>query len=253
MGKYTVTYLNDSAAAEKTRTYYNLHFQNVDSSTGKIKEEFRLSPDAYRMKDNNLSSNPGTRHYLTHDVFTYISTISIPNTDADTAKFHVHPLGVGDTAFYSKGFVVLNGMLKNPDNEKFHFKPTDTALVADITVYGQDSSSHKAYPALTISNQQINFVDDTVVSQNLYLNLSGLTNERKFKIGLKESEQLTQFITLKAYVFPYINLVWAGLLIMACGFVIAITRRLKAANYLTVLSVSIVLLALFYMFLIANN
>ncbi|MEO6289096.1 MAG: cytochrome c biogenesis protein CcsA, partial [Ginsengibacter sp.] len=174
MGKYTVTYLNDSAAAEKTRTYYNLHFQNVDSSTGKIKEEFRLSPDAYRMKDNNLSSNPGTRHYLTHDVFTYISTISIPNTDADTAKFHVHPLGVGDTAFYSKGFVVLNGMLKNPDNEKFHFKPTDTALVADITVYGQDSSSHKAYPALTISNQQINFVDDTVVSQNLYLNLSGL-------------------------------------------------------------------------------
>ncbi|MEO6288971.1 MAG: hypothetical protein ABIO76_03570, partial [Ginsengibacter sp.] len=76
---------------------------------------------------------------------------------------------------------------------------------------------------------------------------------RKFKIGLKESEQLTQFITLKAYVFPYINLVWAGLLIMACGFVIAITRRLKAANYLTLLSVSIVLLALFYMFLIANN
>ncbi|HEV8084915.1 MAG TPA: cytochrome c biogenesis protein CcsA [Chitinophagaceae bacterium] len=253
MGKYSVTYLYDSAAAEKTRTFYNLHFQKIDSSTGKVNEDFILSPDAYRMKDNNLSSNPGTRHYLTHDVFTYISTISIPNESKDTAKFHVHEMGVNDTAFYSKGFLVLNGMLKNPDNEKFHFRPTDTALVADITVYGQDSSRHKAYPALTISNQQLSFIDDTVIRQNLYLNLSGLTNDRKFKIGIKESERLTDFITLKAYVFPYINLVWAGLLIMACGFIVSITRRLKAANYITILSVSLVLLGLFYMFLIANN
>ncbi|MEO6220845.1 MAG: cytochrome c biogenesis protein CcsA [Ginsengibacter sp.] len=253
MGKYTVTYLNDSAATEKTRTFYNLRFQKINSATGKINEDFILSPDAYKMKDNNLSSNPGTRHYLTHDVFTYISTISIPNTDNDSAKFQVYNLGINDTAFYSKGFLVLNGVLKNPQNEKFNFKPTDTALVADITVYGQDSTKHKAYPALTISNQQINFIDDTIISQNLYLNLSGLVNNEKFKIALKESEKLTQFITLKAYVFPYINLVWAGLLIMACGFIVSITRRLKAANYITVLSVSLVLAALFYIFLIANN
>ncbi|MEO8569161.1 MAG: hypothetical protein ABI419_08495, partial [Ginsengibacter sp.] len=253
MGKYSVTYLYDSAAAEKTRTFYNLHFQKIDSSTGKVKEDFILSPDAYRMKDNNLSSNPGTRHYLTHDVFTYISTISIPNESADTAKFHIHEMGINDTAFYSKGFLVLNGMMKNPDSGKFHFKPTDTALVADITVYSQDSSRYKAYPALTISNQQLNLIEDTVVTQNLYLNLSGLSNDKKFKIGIKESEKLTDFITLKAYVFPYINLVWAGLLIMACGFIVSITRRLKAANYVTILSVSTVLAALFYMFLIANN
>ncbi|MEP7231188.1 MAG: cytochrome c biogenesis protein CcsA [Ginsengibacter sp.] len=253
MGKYSVTYLDDSAAAEKTRTFYNLHFQKIDSSTGKVKEDFVLSPDAYRMKDNNLSSNPGTRHYLTHDVFTYISTISIPDKSKDTATFHIHEMGINDTAFYSKGFLVLNEMLKNPDNEKFHFKPTDTALVADITVYGQDSSRHKAYPALTISNKELNFMEDTVISQNLYINLTGLSNNNKFKIGIKESEKLTDFITLKAYVFPYINLVWMGLLIMACGFVVSITRRLKAANYITILSVSMVLIALFYMFLIANN
>ena len=253
MGKYSVTYLYDSAAAEKTRTFYNLRFQKIDSSTGKVKEDFILSPDAYRMKDNNLSSNPGTRHYLTHDVFTYISTISIPNESADTAKFHIHEMGINDTAFYSKGFLVLNGMMKNPDGGKFHFKPTDTALVADITVYSQDSSRYKAYPALTITNQQLNLIEDTVVTQNLYLNLSGLSNDKKFKIGIKESERLTDFITLKAYVFPYINLVWAGLLIMACGFIVSITRRLKAANYITILSVSMALAALFYIFLIANN
>ncbi|MDQ6764352.1 MAG: cytochrome c biogenesis protein CcsA [Bacteroidota bacterium] len=253
MGKYTVTYLDDSAAKEKTRTFYNLHFQKIDSSTGKINEDFILSPDAYRMKDNNLSSNPGTRHYLTHDVFTYISTISVPAAEKDTAKFVVHEMAINDTAFYSHGFLILNGILKNPDNERFHFNSTDTALVADITVFGKDSTKHKAYPAISVINQQVNFIDDTLSRENLYLSFSGLTNDKKFKIGVKESESLTNFITLKAYVFPYINLVWVGLLIMACGFIVSMTRRLKAANFVTALSVIMVLAALFYMFLIANN
>lgn len=253
MGSYMVTYLSDSAALEKNRTFYKLHFQKIDSATGKVKEDFMLAPDAYRMKDNNLSSNPGTRHYLTHDVFTYISTISVKNQNADTAQFKIYVTGIKDTVFYSKGFFILNDILKNPNNERFHFTPSDTALVADITVYGQDSTKSKAYPALVISNQQINFVDDTLIKQNLILNLAGLASDNKFKIGVKESDIPTDFITLKAYVFPYINLVWGGLLIMACGFIVSIGRRTKAANYVTALSVLLVLAGLFYMFLVANS
>ena len=54
-----------------------------------MKEDFELKPDVYRMKDNNLSSNPGTRHYLSHDVFTYISTTSVKNDHADTVKVYI--------------------------------------------------------------------------------------------------------------------------------------------------------------------
>ena len=252
MGKYTVTYLNDSASQEKNRTFYNLHFQRIDSTTGKVLENFILSPDAYRMKDNNLSSNPGTKHYLSHDVFTYISTISAHNEDKDTSSFKIHEMAIGDSVFYSNGYLILNDILKNPDNQRFHFSPSDTALVADITVYGKDSSRHKAYPALTIHNQEINFIDDTVITQNLYLNISGISKDKKFKIGLKQTDKLTDFITLKAYVFPYINLVWAGLIIMACGFVVSLVRRAKAANYIAALSIGLVLIGLFYMFLLAN-
>ncbi len=252
MGNYMVTYVGDSNGLEKTRVFYNIHFKKTDSVTNKVKEDFTLTEDVYQMRDNNLSSNPGTRHYFTHDIFTYISTTSVKNNSADTAQFKIHEMGLNDTAFYSKGFLVLNNVLKNPDSGRFHFTPTDTALVADITVYGNDGTKIKAYPALTITNQQINFIDDTLVRQNLYLNLAGLTSDKKFKIGVKESEVLTDFITLKAYVFPYINLVWAGLLIMACGFIVSICRRTKAANYITALSVLLVLAGLTYMFLIAN-
>ncbi len=253
MGPYMVTYVGDSNGLEKTRVFYNIHFKKTDSVTNKVKEDFTLTEDVYQMRDNNLSSNPGTRHYFTHDIFTYISTTSVKNNSADTAQFKIHEMGFNDTAFYSKGFLVLNNVLKNPDSGRFHFSPNDTALVADITVYANDGSRIKAYPALTITNRQINFIDDTLARQNLYLNLAGLTVDKKFKIGVKESEVLTDFITLKAYVFPYINLVWAGLLIMACGFIVSICRRTKAANYITALSVLLVLTGLAYMFLIANS
>ena len=252
MGNYTVTYMKDSAANEKNRTFYKLHFQKIDSATGKVGEDFMLSPDAYRMKDNNLSSNPGTKHYLTHDVFTYISTISVPNSESDTATFRNHEMAIGDSVFYSKGYFVLNKIVKDPQNERFHFTPTDTALVADITVYGNDGTRYKAYPALTIKNQELNFIDDTVITQNLYLNFSGISDNKKFKINSKETDKLTDFITLKAYYFPYINLVWLGLVIMSCGFVVSLVSRVQASKLVTYLSVGLVLAFLFYMFLLAN-
>ena len=229
MGKYTVTYMDDSASNEKDRRFYNLHFQKIDSATGKVDEDFTLSPDAYRMKNNNLTSNPGTKHYLTHDIFTYISTISVPTAN-DTTTFRNHELAIGDSVFYSKGYYVLNKIEKNPTIEKWNISPGDTALVADITVYGNDGRSYKAYPAIVVKNQELSFINDTVISQNLYLNFSGITNNQKFKINSKETDRLTDFITLKAYYFPFINLVWLGLVIMSTGFIVTLTGRLQTSR-----------------------
>ena len=248
---YTVTYIGDSAAKEKTRSFYKLQVERRDSSK-KITEQFVLTPDVYKMKDNNISSNPDIKHYTSYDVFTYISSLSDKNSTEDTAQYKMHEVKIKDTVFYSAGYFILNSVLKNPDNEKFHFKPTDTALVADITVHSNDSLSYKAYPLLSVSNFDINYVDDTLFAKNLHFRFAGISKENHFKIGLKESTVLSDFITLKAYVFPYINLVWIGLIIMAAGFILSITRRLKANLWISAIALTFVIAGLFYMFLIAN-
>ena len=252
MGRYTVTYIDDvESPMEKTRTYYNLHFQRKDKD-GKVDEDFILSPDSYRMKDNNLSSNPDTRHYLTHDIFTFVSTISIKNEEKDTTGFKINEMAIGDSGYYAKGYFVLNDIVKNPSNERFNFSANDTALVADITVFSNDSTSYKAYPALQISNQEITFINDTVITQNIHLNLGGLTEDKKFKIGVKESNKLTDFITVKSYIFPYINLVWLGLILMAVGFSIAFVQRAKVSKTMSYIIIGFVFISLVYMFLFAN-
>jgi len=182
MADYTLTYVNDSAAFEKNRTFYTLLVEKKDNSSGKMLENFALRPDVYKMKDNNLSSNPDIKHYLFHDIFTYISSVPDKSSFTDTAQFKIHEMRIKeDTVFYSKGFLVLNDILKNPDNERFHFTSNDTALVADITVYSNDGTSYKAYPLLAIKNFEVTYTDDTVFARNLYLKLAGLSDKNKFK------------------------------------------------------------------------
>jgi len=53
-------------------------------------------------------------------------------------------------------------------------------------------------------------------------------------------------------VFPYINLVWLGLIIMGVGLFISMLHRINPGKTLTIVVLLIATAALFYMFLLAN-
>ena len=253
LGPYTVTYTGDSAGNEKERHFYNLSFVRTDSATNKILESFVLTPDVYQMKDNNMSSNPDTKAYLTHDVFTYISYTLNPEKNLDTAHFKINTISIGDTIFYSKGYVVLNKIIPNPPTNKFNIPAAGVMLVADLTVTGIDSMKYHAEPIIQVTaDSSVNFYDDTVYAQNLYLRLGGITKDNKMEIGVKESDKVIDFITVKAFVFPAINLVWLGLITMAAGFIVSIRQRAKISKTLSSIALILVIAGLFYMFLLGG-
>ena len=253
MGDYQVTYDKDSSGHEKGRKFYELHFVRKDPATKQVKESFMLQPDVYMMKDNNMSSNPDTKTYLTRDIFTYISFALNKNAETDTASFKTTELNEGDTAFYSNGILILNKVVKNPTQSKYSYNPADVALMADITVISKDSMRYKAMPLILVDSFGISQVDDTVFAQNLYVRFNGVSDAKKIKIGIKESDKLIDFVTVKAYVFPFINLVWLGLIIMAIGIIMSMIKR---GNFTKAQSIGILIFAvaaLFYMFLLANQ
>lgn len=252
MGPYEVTYLRDSLGSEKGRRFYELLFERKDAATKKILEHFTLWPDVYLMKDNNMSSNPDTKTYLTKDVFTYISYAISDAGKSDTTKFKIKELAEGDTAFYSNGYMILDAVVRNPGNGKYHFKPTDAALMASVTLFSKDSMHYKAAPVVMIDSFGVNHIDDTVYAQNLFLRFEGVTEGKKIKLGIKESDKIIDFITLKAYIFPYINIVWSGLILMAIGLVMSAIRRAKLSTFYAAIALLFVGAALFYMFLFAN-
>ena len=252
MGPYEVTYLRDSLGNEKGRRFYELSFDRKDETTKKTIEHFTLWPDVYLMKDNNMSSNPDTKTYATRDIFTYISYAVSDQKTTDTSQFKIKEMAEGDTAFYSNGYLILNAVVKNPDHGKYHFKPTDASLMADVTLYSKDSMHYKAQPVVMIDQFGVNHIDDTVYAQNMFFRFAGVTEGKKIKLGIKESDKIIDFVTLKAYVFPYINIVWAGLIIMAMGLLMSAIRRAKLSTIYAALALLAAGAGLFYMFLFAN-
>ena len=212
-----------------------------------------LSPDVYLMKDNNMSSNPDTKSYLTKDIFTYISyALSGKNTE-DTSQYNIVTLRPGDSSFYSRGYIILNSVKKNPVNERYHFAPDDMALMADITVVSKDSMHYPAMPLIQIDTlNQVQLVDDTIYAQNLFLRFAGVTDSSAIKIGIKESDEPIDFVTVKTYIFPGINLVWLGLVIMGIGVILSLLHRLQLSRTQTLLALVPFAMALFYLFLLAN-
>ena len=253
LSEYKVTYLNDSAGHEKGRKFYNLSFEKKDAKDKKTTESFLLKPDVYLMKDNNMSSNPDTKSYLLKDVFTYVSYALNKEAEPDTAQFREVIMNTGDTAFYGNGFMVLEKVEKNTARDKVAIDSAQIALEAELHITSKDSSHYTARPVIIIDSLGITNADDTVYAQNLFVRFIGVNEQKQLRIGIKESDKLIDYVTVKAYVFPLINLVWLGLVIMAAGLILSMLQR----GSFTKLQSALILIAgtafVFYMFLLANG
>ena len=227
MGKYWATFVgSDSVDRRQNITYYQIHVEKKDGS-----EQFDLYPNFLRSikTQDQPTPNPDKKHYWDKDIFSYI-TATNPEDRQDTASFRSAVLGLRDTAYYSRGYVVLDSVEVNPSNAKFHFGRGDTALVAKVTVVGRDSMRYTAYPAFYVKDNAPHYLNDTVFAQDLALRFNTITRDQKFDLGIKESSDMVPFIALKVLEFPQIALVWLGTIIMIIGFVISILWRRRQAR-----------------------
>ena len=47
------------------------------------------------------------------------------------------------------------------------------------------------------------------------------------QIGIKETSNLNDLMTLKVYRFPFIGMVWLGIIIMVTGLIMSMVQRAK--------------------------
>jgi cytochrome c-type biogenesis protein CcmF len=57
-----------------------------------------------------------------------------------------------------------------------------------------------------------------------------LLEDGTIELGIKESDALLQYVTLKAYKYPFIKLLWYGVWITAIGLLISMARRIRLAR-----------------------
>ncbi len=223
MGKYWTTYVgNDSVNERSKTTYYHIRFVKKDGT-----RNFDLYPDLQKatkgMEGN--SANPDKYHYWDKDIFTYISAASPEADPNDTTQFRSSVVGIKDTAYYSKGYIILDTVVMNPNSDKFHFTATDTSFMARVTVVGRDSIRYTANPAFYVKDNAVHYLNDTVFAQELALRFNMIAKNKQFDLGIKESSDMVPFVALKVLQFPQINVLWIGTIIMIIGFIMSIVWR----------------------------
>ena len=224
MGKYSLTYEGDSSHPKKQLSYYKVHFKSKDG-----KEEFVLTPNSFvNYKGNEgLMSNPDARHYWNHDVFTYITSISNPDKTKDTTTFRPKDLKPGDTLFCSSGFIIYKNLNKKEDLPVDLFGKDGSLYEANLKVHSKTGSLYSIAPKLAMAKGNEMAVPDTVLAESIVLQLEKVNPDKSITLGIKESNAVMDYITLKAYKFPYIRLLWFGVVITAIGIIISMVRRIR--------------------------
>ena len=124
---------------------------------------------------------------------------------------------------------MVNKLELNPTDARFQYNPGDTIVTADITVIAKDGRLYNTKPSIILNNHNDRPQDDTVTSQSLIFHFSNFADIQKKKVGIsiKESSAVLDYITIKVYQFPNINILWIGILVMVIGTIMSLVRRVK--------------------------
>lgn len=228
MGEYDVTYTGDSVAKGDPRTFYKVLYEKRDSTTGKVTESFVLYPDAFvnpKGNEGGMSANPDSKHYLTRDVFTYVTSVIDPSKQDDSTKYKKHTVKRGDTIFINRGYMIFDGFNTNITHPQYAAQPGDIAVTANLLVKDLMGDSTVSNPVYYIRNNFENYIEDTLAERRTYVRLAKiLPEEGAAEIMIRQPEE--DYIVMKALLFPYINVLWLGIIVMVAGFFISMVNRI---------------------------
>ncbi len=242
MGEYQATYLDDSASikGKDKIIYYNIFFERRDPKTKEITESFYLHPDAFvnTKGEGVLTVNPSTKHYWDHDVFTFINHIHGGQLDkgkSDTISYKSHMVEKpGDTIYLSSGFMIFNGLDRRATDHRYSAGDSDLTVSARLTVYDNKGKAVKDIAPLYVlkNRREVLHVEDTVAGMFLNVRFENLVvhspTSVTTEIMVKQTD--SDFIVLKALVFPFINVLWLGIIVMVFGFFISLGNLLSRAT-----------------------
>jgi len=239
MGDYTITYIGDSTVG--ANTYYKVNYQKKDARTGKITEQFQLTPNAQQNPKMGLIGNPSTKHYVSKDIYTIVT--SAPKLD-DPAAEHMHGeeedpnagyeeptvqlVNIGDTLRYKNGFIIVKNVNRNASLQNMPLAKDDLLFALQLEVHAVNGEVYDADPKYLIKNgNTYNFAKD-IEEQGLRFRFTKIVPNSGMELMMYQKPlPERKWIVMKAIEFPYINFFWCGTIIMTIGFLLSIFRRNK--------------------------
>lgn len=224
MGQYFISYRG------KRKEGHFIHYE-VDymkpNTQGTLEHAFTLYPFLQLNPRMGNVAEPYTKHYLGRDIYTHITYAELEPREGKV-KSEDHFVSIGDTIFTRASFMIFDSLNRVPKHPQL--QENDLAVGAVFTMFDLETRPHVMQPIFAIRAQQYSLsIPDSLPEQGLTITFDGIDPEKeKFKFNVREeSPKFKEFIVMKAIIFPGINILWLGCIIMALGTFFAVYARIK--------------------------
>ena len=136
---------------------------------------------------------------------------------------------IGDTIYSSNAIIIIDSLKTNINKSEYEKNDSLLEVTAVLRCLNISSKVFYAYPKFIIQNNVV-IPKEAIVDQLGLKLVFWKINPDEGTIEITMSEKLgnnKDFIVMEAYVFPFINILWLGCLIMAVGIIIAIIERIR--------------------------
>lgn len=195
---------------------------------------YTLEPSLITGQAKGTSREPSIKHYLGKDLYTFLKYVDTEEPDVDPEGYHEgksHVVKPGDKILVSGVLMHIDSLAPAKDFVKYGLLETDLAAKAQITLSRRDQSII-AEP-LYIIRDSIPIPDIVELKEwGLKMSVQRIDpHDGSFTLAVWEHESIKKdFIVMQAIVFPHINVLWLGCLIMMIGTFMAVRHRIRLSR-----------------------
>ncbi len=233
MGSYFITY--KGSRRDGIYIKYDIEYLEPDYRDGTFSSAFMLSPQVQLNERMGNVSEPATKHFWDRDIYTHVTYADLENLpgETDTKEEYnepeTHSISIGDTVTTSNSLVVLKSLGIPEDPQQLGIANDDIAVTAFLEVTDVNKKKYEAQPLYMIKAKQA--ISKTAFIDELGLRFSfNKIDPETGKVDILISEKKSnkrEFIIMKAIIFPQINILWTGCILMIVGTIIAISHRMN--------------------------
>lgn len=236
MGDWHLNYERDSTSG--INVYFKINY--FQEKEGNLAKQFTLYP---RVQVNERMGNvaePSTLHKLHRDIFTHIVYVDKEKLEAHTDHLSgefkeptQESIAEGSTIATEFAFVTLNKVqiLEASNETDSNFNTRIQAHLEIITFKGDTS-----YISPILKVEGSSYIPGVETDENTGLKFTfrriippadGLPAKVELDIAEKRLNDKNDYIIMQAIIFPGINILWAGCIIMVIGSLMAVANRWK--------------------------
>ncbi|HEX5000947.1 MAG TPA: hypothetical protein VFW78_00490, partial [Bacteroidia bacterium] len=214
--------------------FYEIEYLTPDFSNGTFHKAFSLKPTVQLNPRMGNVSEPATKRFFDKDIYTHVTYADIENIDRkEVADDYLEPkteeVKAGDTLTVSNALITFTGLTNDVDRSALGLGPDDIAVKANLIVTDINKHRYVVQPAFVVRDRVVFSKEESVDPLGLKIAFTKIDPETgKISLAIAEKKHnKREFIIMKAIVFPWINILWTGCILLVIGTFTAIVHRYK--------------------------